>query len=63
MCWEFGYGFEYIMHSSRDPQKRMYVLCLSRAAFSTKTIRIGDHSILFQIWDTAGQEKVGVQVF
>ncbi|XP_011406792.1 PREDICTED: ras-related protein Rab-22A-like [Amphimedon queenslandica] len=27
------------------------------AAFSTKTIQVNDHSILFQIWDTAGQEK------
>lgn len=29
------------------------------AAFTTKTVRVGDNSVLFQIWDTAGQEKVG----
>jgi small GTP-binding protein len=28
------------------------------AAFTTKTVRVGDNSVLFQIWDTAGQEKV-----
>lgn len=27
------------------------------AAFTTKTVKVGDNSILFQIWDTAGQEK------
>jgi Ras-related protein Rab-22 len=27
------------------------------AAFTTKTVRVGDNSVLFQIWDTAGQEK------
>lgn len=27
------------------------------AAFTTKTVKIGEYSILFQIWDTAGQEK------
>ncbi|XP_064395354.1 ras-related protein Rab-22A-like [Halichondria panicea] len=27
------------------------------AAFTTKTVRVDDNSILFQIWDTAGQEK------
>ena len=36
----------------------VHLLYIYRAAFSTKTIKIGDHSILFQIWDTAGQEKV-----
>ncbi len=30
----------------------------TRAAFTTKTVRVDDNSILFQIWDTAGQEKV-----
>ena len=29
-----------------------------RAAFTTKTVRVGENSVLFQIWDTAGQEKV-----
>jgi len=27
------------------------------AAFTTKTVKVGENSILFQIWDTAGQEK------
>lgn len=27
------------------------------AAFTTKTVKVGDNSVLFQIWDTAGQEK------
>lgn len=36
----------------------MVLFFLISAAFSTKTVRVGDHSILFQIWDTAGQEKV-----
>ena len=29
-----------------------------RAAFTTKTVKVGENSVLFQIWDTAGQEKV-----
>lgn len=32
-----------------------------RAAFTTKTVKVGENSILFQIWDTAGQEKVHTQ--
>lgn len=34
------------------------VLLYFSAAFTTKTVRVGDNSVLFQIWDTAGQEKV-----
>ena len=29
-----------------------------RASFLTKTLHVEDHSFKFQIWDTAGQEKV-----
>ena len=29
-----------------------------RASFLTKTLHVDDHSFKFQIWDTAGQEKV-----
>ena len=27
------------------------------AAFSSRSVKVGDNSIVFQIWDTAGQEK------
>ena len=40
----------------------MFIYGIYRAAFTTKTVKVGDNSVLFQIWDTAGQEKVDTLV-
>ena len=47
------YTTTYILHFQCTP-----FIIIHRAAFTTKTVKIGEYSILFQIWDTAGQEKV-----
>ena len=52
----FAFSFE--RNTFRIHHVYMLAFPFFRASFLTKTLHVDDHSFKFQIWDTAGQEKV-----
>ena len=44
---------------------RFNVSCVSTLGldFSTKLLTVGDETVVFQLWDTAGQEKFDLKIF